>query len=28
MLGLKDDMSKDDKTKMYKKAKELLMKDY
>ncbi len=28
MLGLKDDMSKDDKTKMYKKAKELLMKDH
>lgn len=28
MLGLNDDMSKDDKTKMYKKAKELLMKDY
>ena len=28
MLGLKDDMSKEDKSKMYKKAKELLMKDH
>ena len=28
MLKLKDDMSKEDKLKMYKKAKEILMKDY